>query len=129
MKEIKHKYFELEKQKYHRMDSGNFNNEVPREFMDKLEKINRALDDNVHENHQMNETLQKLITERHALQQRIAELESIGSNQQQLVPSNIRDLEEQNNYLISRFMRSESFRKALIFQKRFILVTLASFKA
>lgn len=126
MQEIKHKYFELEKQKYHRMDSGNFNNEVPREFMDKLEKINRALDDNVHENHQMNETLQKLITERHSLQQRIAELESSSSNQQQLVPSNIRDLEEQNNYLISRFMRSESFRKALIFQKRFILVTLAS---
>lgn len=127
MQEIKHKYFELEKQRYQRMDSGNFNNEVPREFMEKLEKINRALDDNVHENHQMNETLQKLITERHSLQQRIAELESSSSNNnQQLVPSNIRDLEEQNNYLISRFMRSESFRKALIFQKRFILVTLAS---
>lgn len=128
MQEIKHKYFELEKEKY-RTDSGNFNgNEVPREFMEKLEKINRALDENVRENHQMNETLQKLITERHSLQQKIAELESQSSNNNNLVPfsANVRDLEEQNNYLIARFMRSESFRKALIFQKRFILVTLAS---
>lgn len=127
MQEYKHKYYELEKEKY-RMDSGNFNaNEVPREFMQKLEKINRALDDNVRENHQMNETLQKLINERHALQQRIAELESAGSSNNLVhYSTNVRDLEEQNNYLIARFMRSESFRKALIFQKRFILVTLAS---
>ncbi len=128
MQDFKQKYFELEKEKY-RMDSGNFNvSEVPREFMQKLEKINKALDDNVRENHQMNETLQKLINERHTLQQRIAELEATSGSSNNLVhySSNVRDLEEQNNYLMGRFMRSESFRKALIFQKRFILVTLAS---
>lgn len=38
----------------------------------------------------------------------------------------IENLEEQNHYLIGRFMRSESFRKALIFQKKFLLITLST---
>lgn len=39
---------------------------------------------------------------------------------------NIETLEEQNHYLIGRFMRSESFRKALIFQKKFLLITIST---
>ncbi|KAG5674386.1 hypothetical protein PVAND_004360 [Polypedilum vanderplanki] len=37
----------------------------------------------------------------------------------------IEHLEEQNHYLIGRFMRSESFRKALVFQK-ILLITLST---
>lgn len=71
------------------------------------------------------ETLKKLLTERHELQQKLFEYErssSMGVQNYQ----DLRDLEEQNNYLIARFMRSESFRKALVFQKKFLLITLAT---
>lgn len=70
------------------------------------------------------ETLKRLLTERHELQQKILEYERSTNLVQNY--HDIRDLEEQNNYLIARFMRSESFRKALVFQKKFLLITLAT---
>ena len=70
------------------------------------------------------ETLKKLLTERHELQQKLLEYERSTNLVQNY--HDMRDLEEQNNYLIARFMRSESFRKALVFQKKFILITLAT---
>lgn len=49
-----------------------------------------------------------------------------GGGADQFGVPDIEHLEEQNHYLIGRFMRSESFRKALIFQKKFLLITLST---
>jgi uncharacterized protein YerC len=61
------------------------------------------------------------------------ELDGLISNEHRMKPESgasfsqdIEHLEEQNHYLIGRFMRSESFRKALIFQKKFLLITLST---
>lgn len=95
------------------------------QFMQKLKEINKSLSDNVRENHQMAETLHILTEERRALQHRIAELES-NSNLVQYQHYNQQDLEERANHLFAKYMRSESFRKALVYQKRFLLITIAS---
>lgn len=98
---------------------------VPEQFMQRLKEINKSLADNVRENHQMAETLQLLTEERRGLQQKIAELESKG----QLVQfqnHNNHDLEERANHLFAKYMRCESFRKALVYQKRFLLITIAT---
>lgn len=98
---------------------------VPEQFMQKLKEINKSLADNVRENHQMAETLHVLTDERRALQQKIAELES-SSNMVHYQNYNNQDLEERANHLFAKYMRCESFRKALIYQKRFLLITIAS---
>lgn len=106
-------------------DSGD-SDSVPEQFLQKLKEINKSLADNVRENHQMAETLQILTEERRSLQHRIAELE----NNQGLVhyTSNNHDLEERANHLFAKYLRSESFRKALIYQKRYLLITIASYQ-
>ena len=107
-------------------DSGD-SDSVPEQFLQKLKEINKSLADNVRENHQMAETLQILTEERRGLQHRIAELENnqglmhYGNNNQQ-------DLEERANHLFAKYLRSESFRKALIYQKRYLLITIASYQ-
>lgn len=87
---------------------------------DEMDGLNNMLDDSA----PIAETLKKLLNERHELQQKILEYERSSNLVQNY--HDMRDLEEQNNYLIARFMRSESFRKALIFQKKFLLITLAT---
>lgn len=98
---------------------------VPEQFMQKLKEINKSLADNVRENHQMAETLHVLTEERRALQQKIADLESNGNLGHHQNYSN-HDLEERANHLFAKYMRCESFRKALVYQKKFLLITIAS---
>lgn len=98
---------------------------VPEQFMQKLKEINKSLADNVRENHQMAETLHVLTEERRALQQKISELENSGQMVQYQNQNN-QDLEERANHLFAKYMRCESFRKALVYQKRFLLITIAS---
>lgn len=103
-------------------DSGD---SVPEQFMQKLKEINKSLADNVRENHQMAETLHVLTEERRALQNKIAELENNG-NVAHYQNYNNNDLEERANHLFAKYMRCESFRKALVYQKKFLLITIAS---
>lgn len=98
---------------------------VPEQFMQKLKEINKSLADNVRENHQMAETLHVLTEERRSLQQKIAELENSG-HLAHYQNQNNQDLEERANHLFAKYMRCESFRKALVYQKRFLLITIAS---
>lgn len=98
---------------------------VPEQFMQKLKEINKSLADNVRENHQMAETLHVLTEERCALQQKISDLENSGQIVQYQNQNN-QDLEERANHLFAKYMRCESFRKALVYQKRFLLITIAS---
>ena len=148
--DLKMKYFELEREKDKLMDtiralrndiergtkretklaeallkeSDSGAESVPEQFMQKLKEINKSLADNVRENHQLAETLHVLSEERRALQQKIAELESNG-NLVHYQNSN-HDLEDRANHLFAKYMRCESFRKALIYQKKFLLITIAS---
>lgn len=147
--DLKMKYFELEREKDKLMDtirvlrndidrgsrrenklaeallkeSDSEKDSVPEQFMQKLKEINKSLGDNVRENHQMAETLQMLTEERRALQQKIADLES--NNNLAHYHSN-HDLEDRANHLFAKYMRCESFRKALVYQKKFLLITIAT---
>lgn len=148
--DLKMKYFELEREKDKMMETvralrndidrgtkretklaeallkeSDSTDSVPEQFMQKLKEINKSLADNVRENHQMAETLQMLTEERRALQQRISDLESNG-NIVHYQNHNNQDLEERANHLFAKYMRCESFRKALVYQKRFLLITIAS---
>lgn len=107
------------------LKESNSTESVPEQFMQKLKEINKSLADNVRENHQMAETLQVLTEERRALQQKIAELET-NSNVAHYQNYNNHDLEERANHLFAKYMRCESFRKALVYQKKFLLITIAS---
>lgn len=148
--DLKMKYFELEREKDKLMDTirvlrndidrgskretklaeallkeSDSAESVPEQFMQKLKEINKSLADNVRENHQLAATLHVLTEERRALQQKIAELENNG-NLMNYQGSNNHDLEERANHLFAKYMRCESFRKALIYQKKFLLITIAS---
>lgn len=147
--DLKMKYFELEREKDKLMETirslrndidrgtkretklaetllkeGDSTDSVPEQFMQKLKEINKSLADNVRENHQMAETLHVLTEERRALQMKIVELES--NTNIVHYQNNNHDLEERANHLFAKYMRCESFRKALIYQKRFLLITIAS---
>lgn len=91
-------------------------------FMEKLKEINKNISENAKENHQMAETLHFLTEERRMLQHRIGELESSNFMTQHHAQYN-HDLEERANHLFAKYMRCESFRKALIFQKKFLLIS------
>lgn len=148
--DLKMKYFELEREKDKLMETiralrndidrgtkretklaeallkeSDSNDSVPEQFMQKLKEINKSLADNVRENHQMAETLHVLTEERRALQAKISELES-NTNVVHYQNYNNQDLEERANHLFAKYMRCESFRKALIYQKKFLLITIAS---
>ncbi|XP_039431177.1 pericentrin isoform X3 [Culex pipiens pallens] len=96
---------------------------VPEEFLTKLKDLNRMLESNARENHQQAETLRLMMDERKALQQRIQELERYSLHPGQY---NRDDLEERANHLFGKYLRSESHRKALVHQKRYLQIVLAT---
>ena len=100
---------------------------VPEEFLIKLKEMNRLLESNTRENRQLAETLHLLTEERRALQQRVIELESHGS-MNGIQPYNRDDLEERANHLFGKYLRLESHRKALVHQKRYLLIVLATYE-
>lgn len=96
---------------------------VPEQFMEKLREMNHLLTDNAKENRQLVETMQLLTDERRELQKRIVELEHDGGN---LYPRS--DLEERANHLFGKYLRTESYRKALVHQKRYLLMAMAVYE-
>ncbi|XP_053688729.1 A-kinase anchor protein 9 isoform X2 [Sabethes cyaneus] len=107
------------------LEGGNAS--VPEEFLNKLRDMNRLLEANARENHQQAETLRLLMEERKALQLRNQELERYGvrgnSNHY-----NRDDLEERANHLFGKYLRSESHRKALVHQKRYLQIVLTTYE-
>ncbi|XP_068142656.1 golgin subfamily A member 4 isoform X2 [Drosophila tropicalis] len=93
---------------------------VPAQFLQKMKEINTLLAENTQENRQMAETVQYLVGERIALQKRCEEL---GAN------GNVNELEERCRQLLGRYLRVESHRKALVYQKRYLKLTLESYQA
>ncbi|XP_062715949.1 A-kinase anchor protein 9-like isoform X4 [Aedes albopictus] len=98
---------------------------VPEEFLTKLKDLNRMLENNARENHQQAETLRLMVEERRALQQRIQELERYNVNSSRY---NRDDLEERANHLFGKYLRSESHRKALVHQKRYLQIVLTTYE-
>ncbi|XP_055624894.1 A-kinase anchor protein 9 isoform X3 [Toxorhynchites rutilus septentrionalis] len=100
---------------------------VPEEFLTKLKDLNRMLEANARENHHQAETLRNMMEERKALQLRIQELErhSIHGTVHRY---NRDDLEERANHLFGKYLRSESHRKALVHQKRYLQIVLSSYE-
>ncbi|XP_050081236.1 pericentrin-like isoform X1 [Anopheles maculipalpis] len=102
---------------------------VPEEFLNKLKDLNRMLEANARENQQQAETVRFMMEERRALQHRIQELErynvhnSGGAHHQQR-----EDLEERANHLFGKYLRSESHRKALVHQKRYLQIVLTTYE-
>lgn len=97
---------------------------VPEQFIVKLKDMNKMLAENSLENRQMAETLQRVTEERQMLQRRIVEMESNPHTNHQ----NRDELEERANHLFGKYLRVESFRKALVHQKRYLLIVLASYQ-
>ncbi|XP_058065530.1 A-kinase anchor protein 9 [Anopheles bellator] len=103
------------------------NSVVPEEFINKLKDLNRMLEANARENHQQAESLRFMMEERRALQMRIQELERYnghthGHHYQR------EDLEERANHLFGKYLRSESHRKALVHQKRYLQIVLTTYE-
>lgn len=93
---------------------------VPQQLLSKLKEMNEKLTDNVRENRQLSNTLHFLTDERHQLQKRVVELEQLGMDKD--------ELEERANHLFGKYLRSESFRRSLVHQKRYLLVLLGSYE-
>ncbi|XP_049315259.1 centrosome-associated protein CEP250 isoform X10 [Bactrocera dorsalis] len=96
---------------------------VPQQFLQKMKEINALLAENTQENRQMAETVQFLVEERRQLQKKCEELESqLGG------AANVSELEERCNQLLGRYLRLESHRKALVYQKRYLKISLQSYQ-
>lgn len=95
---------------------------VPKQFMQKLNNMNSLIVDNTKENRQMGETLHLLTEERRALQQRVADLELRNR------AFNREELEERAQHLFGKYLRVESFRKALVHQKRYLVLVLQTYQ-
>ncbi|XP_070071751.1 rootletin isoform X2 [Drosophila takahashii] len=95
---------------------------VPAQFLQKMKEINTLLAENTQENRQMAETVQFLVAERIALQKKCEELGGSGN-------TNVTELEERCRQLIGRYLRVESHRKALVYQKRYLKLTLEGYQA
>lgn len=96
---------------------------VPEKLMEQFREMNRVLAQHAKENHQLVETMQIMSEERRELQRRILELEEAGAAFQPRT-----DLEERANHLFGKYLRTESYRKALVHQKRYLLMTLAVYE-
>lgn len=90
-------------------------------LLSKLKEMNDHLSENVRENRQLSETLQLLTEERHDLQKKVQDLEQLCVDRD--------EIEERANHLMGKFLRTESFRRALIHQKRYLMIVLNTYEA
>lgn len=94
---------------------------VPQQLLTKLKEMNDKLSDNVRENRQLSDTLQFLTDERKLLQKRVVELEHSTIDRD--------ELEEKANHLFGKYLRTESFRRALVHQKRYLMIVLSTYES
>lgn len=94
---------------------------LPQQLLSKLKEMNDHLSDNVRENRQLSETLQLLTEERHVLQKKVLDLEQICIDRD--------EIEERANHLFGKYLRTESFRRALIHQKRYLMIVLSTYES
>lgn len=91
------------------------------QLLNKMKEMNEHLSENVRENRQLSETLQFLTDERQMLQKRVFDLEQTCCDRD--------ELEEKANHLFGKYLRTESFRRALVHQKRYLMIVLSTYEA
>lgn len=89
-------------------------------LLSKLKEMNDHLSGNVRENRQLSETLQLLTEERHDLQKKVHDLDQLCIDRE--------EIEERANHLMGKYLRTESFRRALIHQKRYLMIVLNTYE-
>lgn len=99
---------------------NNNNSLVPQQLLNKLKEMNDNLSENVQENRQLSQTLHFLTDERQMLQKRLIDLE------QNCIDRD--ELEERANHLFGKYLRTESFRRALVHQKRYLMIVLSTYE-
>ncbi|XP_053679197.1 pericentrin [Anopheles nili] len=109
-------------------DSHNQRQVVPEEFLNKLKDLNRMLEANARENQEQAETLRYMMEERRALQLRIQDLERYSVQSNGGGHHQRHDLEERANHLFGKYLRSESHRKALVHQKRYLQIVVTTYE-
>lgn len=95
-------------------------NPMPHQLLSKLKEMNDNLSENVRENRQLSETLQFLTEERQVLQKKMVDLEQMCIDRD--------ELEERANHLFGKYLRIESFRRALVHQKRYLMIVLSTYE-
>lgn len=105
---------------YQNQHHPNNNGLMPQQLLSKLKEMNEHLSENVRENRQLSETLQLLTDERHLLQKKVQGFEQLCVERD--------EFEERANHLFGKYLRTESFRRALIHQKRYLMIVLSTYE-
>lgn len=94
---------------------------IPQQLLSKLKEMNDNLSENARENRQLSETLQILTQERHVLQKKVNDLEVVCIDRD--------ELEERASHLFGKYLRAESFRRALVHQKRYLMIMMSTYES
>ncbi|KAK5641438.1 hypothetical protein RI129_009985 [Pyrocoelia pectoralis] len=117
------KAIEREKKLMAEMQRDQLKKTVPDQFLIKMKELNEMVHKHVMENEQMGKVISNLNNEKSVLQNRIMELEELNH-----VKFPFDDPVERANHLFAKYLRSESYRKALAWQKKYIISLLASYQ-
>ncbi|KAK4873718.1 hypothetical protein RN001_013078 [Aquatica leii] len=96
---------------------------VPEKVLQKINELHGTIQKHIKENEQLVKITENLNKERLKLQNRIAELEELNH-----IKFPFDDPIVRANHLFAKYLRSESYRKALIWQKKYIVSLLASYQ-
>lgn len=107
------------------LDDDQIHQPVPDKFLFKMKELTALLQKNVAENSQMASNILQLEEENKRLTMKLVELEAIGHAKN----SPFVDQALRADHIFRCYLKSESFRKALIYQKRYLLTLLATYQA
>ncbi|KAK9719890.1 Pericentrin-AKAP-450 domain of centrosomal targeting protein [Popillia japonica] len=107
----------------HQQKEAGLSSTVPERFLNKMKELTTSLKEQTDENKVLMETLSKMTMERSGLLERIRSLEDRNNYK---VPFD--DPISRANHLFGKYLRSESYRKALIWQKRYLVALLATYQ-
>ncbi|KAF5306240.1 hypothetical protein FQA39_LY08938 [Lamprigera yunnana] len=105
------------------IQSGQLKQTVPEKFLYKMKELNESVEKHIKENEQLRIIVENLNKERSKLQSRITELEELNH-----IKFPFDDPVVRANHLFAKYLRSESYRKALAWQKKYIVNLLASYQ-
>ncbi|XP_022916668.2 early endosome antigen 1 isoform X1 [Onthophagus taurus] len=101
----------------------NLNSPVPEKLLNKMRELTIEIKQQMEENKILTNNLTKIALERSKLLDKIRRLEQINTNLNYQNPQN-----HKSHQLFAKYLRAESYRKALIYQKHFLIKLLASYQ-
>ncbi|GJQ85464.1 hypothetical protein Trydic_g23887 [Trypoxylus dichotomus] len=114
---------QMERLAHQHKDAG-LSSTVPDRLLNKMKELTDSLTLQMDENKVLMDTLSKMTTERSRLLERIRTLEDQNNYK---MPFD--DPVSRANHLFGKYLRSESYRKALIWQKRYLVALLATYQS